>query len=147
MLRAGALLARLWWRGAHDARARGTRREDVEAGALAAGRAALGARARVWGEWAARASWAAGRGYGAGCGQAEGKARAGGWATRGAGPRALGRGRGAAWAGEARGWAGQGKRRGMKAFSFLYFPYFFCYCVFRFWFINFEIQMNFENFE
>jgi hypothetical protein len=63
------------------------------------------------------------------------------------GPRALGQGRGAAWAGEARGWAGQGKRRGMKAFSFLYFPYFFCYCVFRFWFINFEIQMNFENFE
>jgi hypothetical protein len=27
------------------------------------------------------------------------------------------------------------------------FTYFFCYCEFRFWFINFEIQMNFENFE
>jgi hypothetical protein len=86
MLHAGALLARLWWRGAHDARARGTRREDVEAGALAAGRAALGACARVWGEWATRASWAAGRGYGAGCGQADGKARASDW-TACVGPR------------------------------------------------------------
>jgi hypothetical protein len=44
-------------------------------------------------------------------------------------------------------WAGWGRPgKGGKASSFVHFPYFFCYWVFRFWSINFEIQMSFENF-
>jgi hypothetical protein len=67
-------------------------------------------------------------------------------------------GRGCAWATAGRrsgagpregslhwvGWRGKGEER---VFTFVYFPYFFFYCVFRSWFINFEIQMNFEDFE
>jgi hypothetical protein len=44
-------------------------------------------------------------------------------------------------------WAGPKGWEGTEASSFIYFPYFLCYWVFRFWFINFEIQMSFENFE
>jgi hypothetical protein len=49
--------------------------------------------------------------------------------------------------GEMAWWAGPKGWEGTEASSFIYFPYFLCYWVFRFWFINFEIQMSFENFE
>jgi hypothetical protein len=44
------------------------------------------------------------------------------------------------------GWA-QGEGRGSKLPLLSILPYFLSYWVFRFWFINFEIQMSFENFE
>jgi hypothetical protein len=52
------------------------------------------------------------------------------------------------WGGED-GWVGwaQGEGRGLKLPLLSIFSYFFCYWVFRFWFINFKIQMSFENFE
>jgi hypothetical protein len=88
-------------------------------------------RARVWEGAAARLRWAARALLGRGMRLGQGRPVEWRWAT----------------GGEAgAGWAGRGKGE-ERVFSFLYFPYFFCYCVFRFWFINFEIQMNFENFE
>jgi hypothetical protein len=70
-----------------------------------------------------------------------------GWATWGrvGGPHAPS----GPWGGGGRGRpSGLGPRegRGLKL-PLLFISYFFCYRVFRFWFLNFEIQMSFENLE
>jgi hypothetical protein len=105
---------------------------------------AEGARSRAWARkgvwhWAEPAwrpgPWARGEG-----GMARPRLREGAsWAARRSGP----------WRGKKGRPVGLGPRgrEGAEASSFVYFPYFFCYWVFRFWFINFEIQMSFENFE
>jgi hypothetical protein len=62
----------------------------------------------------------------------------------------MGRGGSARWAARALAGLGGGaawEGGGLKASSFVHFPYFFCYWVFRFWSINFKIQMIFKNFE
>jgi hypothetical protein len=69
----------------------------------------------------------------------------GGWARLGAllgerGARVAGAlGRTGSWEARRAGWASRGKGE-ERVFSFLYFPYLFCYCVFRSWFINLKFK-------